>query len=79
MRNPFRRAVVLARPKPCSLAEAQHAQDRLVAAGIDAEVVEHDDNGLNMWANTKAGGEVTPDERYVVRVPRRQSEAASRV
>jgi hypothetical protein len=59
--------------------EAQHALDRLVAAGIDAEIVEHEDNGLNMWANTKAGGQVTPDERYVIRVPRRQAAAASRI
>ena len=76
MRNPFRRTTVLARPKPCSFAEAQHSLDRLVAAGIDAEIVEHADNGLNMWANTKVGGEVTPDERYVIRVPRRQAAAA---
>ena len=76
MRNPFRRTTVLARPKPCSFAEAQHALDRLVAAGIDAEIVGHADNGLNMWANTQVGGEVTPDERYVIRVPRRQAAAA---
>jgi len=78
-RNPFRRTVILSRPTPCSLDEAQHAQDRLIAAGIDAEVVENDDNGLNMWANTKVGGEVKPDERYVLRVPRAQAEAASRL
>ena len=71
--------MVLARPKPCSLAEAQQAQDRLVAAGFDAEVVEHADNGVNMWANTSAAGEVHPDGRYVVRVPRRQADAAARV
>lgn len=79
MRNPFRRTVVLARPKPCSMADAQHSLDRLVAAGIDAEIVEHEDNGLNMWANTKVGGEVSPDERYVIRVPRRQADAAERI
>ena len=73
------RTVVLDRPKPCSMREAEHALDRLLAAGIDAEIVEHDDNGLNMWANTKAGGEVTPDERYVIRVPCRQAEVASRL
>jgi hypothetical protein len=50
-----------------------------VAAGIDAEIVEHDDNGLNMWANTKAGGEVSPDERYVIRVPRSQAAAAEQL
>jgi hypothetical protein len=61
------------------MAEAQHALDRLVAAGIDAEIVEHEDNGLNMWANTTVAGEVTPDERYVIRVPRRQAEAAGRI
>ena len=69
VRNPFRRTVVMARPKPCSMAEAQHALDRLVAAGIDAEIVEHADNGLNMFANTKVGGEVTPDERHVISRP----------
>ena len=73
------RTVVLERPKPCSMREAEHALDRLLAAGFDAEIVEHDDNGLNMWANTKAGGEVRPDERYVIRVPRRQADAASRL
>jgi hypothetical protein len=50
-----------------------------VAAGIDAEIVEHADNGMNMWANTKVGGEVTPDERYVIRVPRGQADAAGRL
>ena len=79
MRNPFRRTTVLARPKPCSFAEAQHSLDRLVAAGLDAEIVEHADNGLNMWANTKVGGEVALDERYVVRVPRRQAAAADQI
>jgi hypothetical protein len=79
MKNPFRRTVVLARPKPCSMAEAQHALVRLVAAGIDAEIIEHEDNALNMWANTRVGGEVTPDERYVIRVPRRQEAAARRI
>lgn len=73
------RTVVLERPKPCSMREAEHALDRLLAAGFDAEIVEHDDNGLNMWANTKAGGQVRPDERYVIRVPRRQAAAASRL
>jgi len=73
------RVVVLDRPKPCSMSEAQHALDRLVAAGFDAEIVEDDDNGLNMWANTRAGGEVAPDERYVIRVPRKQAQAARRI
>lgn len=53
--------------------EAQRAVDRLVEAGFEAEIAETDGNGLNMWANTKVGGEVHPDERYVVRVPRRQA------
>jgi len=61
------------------MAEAQHALDRLVAAGIDAEIVEHEDNGLNMWANTQVAGEVRPNERYVIRVPRRQADAAERI
>ncbi len=73
------RVVVLDRPKPCSFTEAQHALDRLVAAGIDAEIVEDDDNGINMWANTRVGGEVTPDERYVIQVPRKQATAARRI
>ena len=59
--------------------EAQRAADRLIAAGFDAEVVEADENGLNMWGNTRAGGQVTPDQRYVVRVPRRQAAEAARV
>ena len=32
------RVVVLDRPKPCSMDEAQHALDRLVEAGFDAEI-----------------------------------------
>jgi len=40
---------------------SEHALDRSVAVGFDAEIVEHDDNGLNMWANTRVGGEVTQD------------------
>lgn len=73
------RVVVLDRPKPCSMAEAQHALDRLVGAGFDAEIVEHDDHGLNMWANVKAATSVQPDERYVIQVPRKQAKAASQV
>jgi hypothetical protein len=73
------RVVVLDRPKPCSMREAQRALDRLVGAGFAAEIVEHDDNGLNMWANTTAGGEVRPDERYVIQVPRKQAKAASQL
>jgi hypothetical protein len=73
------RTVTLARPTPCSMTEAQRAADRLIQAGFDAEVVEADENGMNMWANTTAGGQETPDERYVVRVPRRQAADAARV
>jgi hypothetical protein len=73
----FKSTVVLSRPAPCSLAEAQRSQDRLVAAGIEAEVVEHDDNGINMWANTTAGGQVSPSERYVIRVPKDQAALAA--
>jgi hypothetical protein len=73
------RVVVLDRPKPCSLAEAQRALDRLVSAGFDGEIVEDDDNGMNMWANVRAGGEVRPDERYVIQVPRDQAKAASQI
>ncbi len=73
------RVVVLDRPRPCSMEEAQRALDRLVGAGFDAEIVEHDDSGLNMWASVKAAGLVKPDERYVIQVPRKQAEAANRV
>jgi hypothetical protein len=73
------RVVVLDRPKPCSMDEAQRALDRLVAAGFDAEIVEDDDNGLNMWANVEAATSVKPDERYVIQVPRKQAKAARRV
>src|SRR4051812_5319350 len=75
----YGRKVVLDRPKPCSMEQAQHALDRLVHAGFDAEIVEHPDNGMNMWANTMVGGEVAPDERYVIQVPRQQAKAANRV
>ncbi len=70
------RVATLDRPKPCSYTEAQHALDRLVSAGFDAEIIEDDDNGINMWANTKGAGEVTPTERYVIQVPRKQAKAA---
>jgi hypothetical protein len=73
------RVVVLDRPKPCSMREAQHALDRLVGAGFDAEIVEDDDNGINMWANVPVAGQVRPDERYVIQVPRKQAKAASQV
>jgi hypothetical protein len=73
------RVVVLDRPKPCSMDEAQSALDRLVAAGIDAEIVEHDDHGINVWANANVATEVRPDERYVIQVPRKQAKAANRV
>ncbi len=73
------RKVVLARPKPCSMREAQRELDRLLGAGFDAEIVEHSDNGLNAWANTRAGGEVKPDERYVIQVPRNQAKAANQI
>ena len=73
------RKVVLDRPKPCSMHAAQHAADRLIGAGFDAEVVEDGDNGINMWANTTVGGEVKPDERYVIQVPRQQAKAANQV
>jgi hypothetical protein len=73
------RVVILDHPAACSRAEAQHALDRLVAAGIDAEIVEHEDHGIDMWANTPVGGEVAPRERYVIQVPRRQALAARQV
>jgi hypothetical protein len=73
------RVVVLDRPKPCSMLEAQRALDRLVAAGFDGEIVEDDDNGMNMWANVQVAGQVKPDERYVIQVPRKQAKAASQV
>ena len=73
------RFVVLNRPKPCSMEEAQHALDRLVATGIAGEIVEDDDSGINMWANISTAGEVKPSGRYVIKVPRKQADAASRV
>jgi hypothetical protein len=73
------RVVVLDRPKPCSMHDAQRALDRLVGAGFDAEIVEDGDNGMNMWANVPVAGEVRPDERYVIQVPRKQAKAASQV
>ena len=73
------RVVVLDRPKPCSMEEAQRALDRLSDAGIDAEIVEDSDNGINMWANVPVAGQVRPDERYVIQVPRKQAKAAGQV
>jgi hypothetical protein len=73
------RRVVLDRPKPCSIKEAQHALDRLLAAGFDAEIVEDDDSATNMWANMGVLTEVRPDERYVIQVPRKQAKAANLV
>jgi hypothetical protein len=73
------RKVVLDRPKPCSMNEAQHALDRLLAAGFDAEIVEGDDSATNMWANMGVLTEVRPDERYVIQVPRKQAKAANLV
>ena len=73
------RFVVLDHPKPCSMEEAQHALDRLVAAGFAGEIVEDDDSGINMWANVRAAGEVKPSGRYVIKVPRKQADGASRV
>ena len=73
------RVVALDRPKPCSMAEAQHALDRLVAAGFDAEIVEDDDNAINMWANIGGAADVKPAGRYVIQVPRKQAKAAGRV
>ena len=72
------RTVVLDRPKPCSMHEAQHALDRLVRAGFDAEIVEDADNGMNIWANRTAR-ELRPDERYVIQVPRKQAREANLV
>ena len=73
------RKVVLDRPKPCSMNEVQHALDRLLAAGFDAEIVEDEDSGTNMWANMAVLTEARPDERYVIQVPRKQAKAANLV
>ena len=72
------RVVLLDRPAPCSMADAQKAQEQLIAAGIDAEIVESDDHGLNMWANVQVAGEVKPLERYCIQVPRKQASPAAR-
>lgn len=71
------RVVVLDRPRATTFSDAQHACDRLIAAGFDAEVVEHEDSGLNVWANGNVAGEVRPDVRYVVQVPRNQAKSAN--
>jgi hypothetical protein len=73
------RMVVLDRPKPCSMHQAQHALDRLVRAGFDAEIVEHADQMMTMWANARVAGETKRKERYVIQVPRRQAKAANLV
>ncbi len=73
------RVVVLDRPAPGPRARAEEAVDRLVAAGIPAEIVEHADHGLNVFANTRVGGSPRLAERYVVQVPRARAEAASHV
>jgi hypothetical protein len=73
------RFVVLDHPKPCSMREAQHALDRLVAAGFAGEIVEDEDSDINMWANTKTASAVKTPGRYVIKVPRKQADAASRV
>jgi hypothetical protein len=73
------RKVVLDRPKPCSMREAQHSLDRLVRAGFDAEIVEDADNGMNIWAKRTFAREVKLDERYVIQVPRKQARAANLV
>ena len=54
-----------------------HLMDRLVAAGVDAEIAESEDHGLNQWANTRAGGEVSPTEAYRIRVPKHQAQLAT--
>ena len=70
------RMVVLDRPKPCSMYEAQHALDRLVRAGFDAEIVEGADHGMNIWSK-RTFAEMKPDERYVIQVPRKQAKEAN--
>ena len=70
------RMVVLDRPKPCSMHEAQLALDRLVGAGFDAEIVEGDDHGMNIWAK-RTFARMRPDERYVIQVPRKQAKEAN--
>ena len=59
--------------------DAQRALDRLVHAGFDAEIVEHADNRMNMWANAKVECEVKPIGCYVNQVPGRQANAANLV
>jgi hypothetical protein len=52
--------------------EAQHALDRLVRAGFDAEIVDDAENGISTWA-----GKARPAELYVIQVPRKQAKAAN--
>ena len=70
------RKVVLDRPKPCSMHDAQHALDRLVSAGVDRENVESEDHGMNVWSK-RTFAPLRPDERYVIQVPRKQAKAAN--
>ena len=72
------RVVVLDRPRPCSMKEAQRALDRLVSAGIDAEIVEDEGTEINTLTNPGAG-RVGPSALYVIQVPRKQAAAAKLV
>jgi hypothetical protein len=73
------RVVVLDRPKPCSMHEAQHALDRLIRAGFDAEIVESAGNAVNLFSDPAKVHGILPDKRYVIQVPRKQAKAASQL
>ena len=66
------RVVVLDHPRPCSMKEAQRALDRLISAGIDAEIIEDEGTDINMFT-------VGPSALYVIQVPRKQAAAAKLV
>ena len=73
------RVVVLDRPGPCSMKDAQRALDRLIGAGIDAEIVEDEGTDINTFTNPGAGRGVGPGALYVIQVPRKQAAAAKLV
>src|SRR5215207_7005997 len=56
---------------------AQRRQPRARLARADLARSGGVGDGFNMWANTTAGGEGKPVERYVMQVPRRQAKTAN--
>lgn len=73
------RVVVLDHPRPCSMKEAQRALDRLISAGIDAEIIEDEGTDINRFTNPAERRGVGPSALYVIQVPRKQAAAAKLV